>query len=162
MDRNGKVKQLFLDNSKDELKMLKDFTLWVKEEKPLFIAYASRSADVHHLKNSYARFKLPSKHLESSFFDLYNDLLYTRNQRKQKYFLPVASSFGLKNISDSLGYQRSDLRVSSGFDAIIKYKKFLRKKRKKTKEKIKNDLLVYNRDDLKRTKFIYDLLKAKL
>lgn len=161
MDRNGNVKQLFLDNSKDELKMLKDFNQWVEREKPLFIAYSSRSGDVPQLKNSYARFKLPSKHLENSFFDLYYDLLYTSNQRKQKYFLPVAGSFGLKRVSESLGYQQSDLMISNGFDALIKYEKFLRKKREKTKEKIKNDLLVYNRDDLKRTKFIYDQLKAK-
>lgn len=151
---------MFLDNPKDELKMLEDFTQWVEKEKPLFIAYGSKSADVPQLKNSYDRFKLPSKHLENSFFDLYNDLLYTRNQRKQKYFLPVAGSSGFKNVSDSLGYQRSDLKISSGFDALIKYEKFLRKKWKKIKEKIKSDLLVYNRDDLKRTKFIYDLLKV--
>ena len=161
MDRNGDVKQLFLDNSKDELKMLKDFTLWVEKERPLFIAYGSKSADVPQLKNSYARFKLSSKHLENSFFDLYYDLLYTSNQRKQKYFLPVAGSFGLKRVSESLGYQRSSLIVSSGYDALTKYKKFLISKREKTKEKIKNDLLVYNRDDLKRTKFIYDFLKTK-
>jgi len=161
MDRNGKVKQLFLDNSKEELKMLKDFNQWVKKEKPLFIAYSSKSADVPHLRNSYARFKLSSKQLENSFFDLYYDLLYTSNQRKQKYFLPVAGSFGLKRVSESLGYQQSDLIISSGFNALTKYEKFLRKKREKTKEKIKNDLLIYNKDDLKRTKFIYDYLKAK-
>lgn len=160
MDRNGNVKQLFLDNPKDELRMLKDFNQWVEKEKPLFIAYGSKSADVPQLKNSYARFKLPSKHIENSFFDLYNDLLYTRSQRKQKYFLPVAGSSGLKNVSESLGYQRSDLIISNGFDALIKYEKFLRKKRNKIKEKIKSDLLVYNRDDLKRTKFIYDQLKV--
>lgn len=59
------------------------------------------------------------------------------------------------------GYQQSDLIISSGFDALTKYEKFLRKKREKIKEKIKNDLLVYNKDDLKRTKFIYDFLKTK-
>lgn len=60
-------------------------------------------------------------------------------------------------------YDLSTIRFNNieCFDALIKYEKFLRKKREKIKEKIKNDLLVYNRDDLKRTKFIYDLLKAK-
>ena len=32
--------------------MLKDFNQWVEKEKPLFIAYSSKSADVPHLKNS--------------------------------------------------------------------------------------------------------------
>jgi len=58
-------------------------------------------------------------------------------------------------------YQQSDLIITSGFDALIKYEKFLRKIREKINEKIKNDLLVFNGDDLKRTKFIYDLLKVK-
>jgi len=41
----------------------------------------------------------------------------------------------------------------------IKYEEFLNSKDKKLKEKIKADMLEYNRDDLKRTKFIYDQLK---
>jgi len=161
MDRNGKVQQLFLDNPKDEVEMLKDFAQWVERENPLFIAYASRSADVPHLRNSYTRFNLSYKHLENSFFDLYYDLLYTQNRHKQKYFLPVAGSCGLKNVSESLGYPKSDLIISTGIEAPIEYEKFLRKKREKAKEKIKNDLLIYNRDDLKRTKFIFDQLKTR-
>ena len=43
--------------------------------------------------------------------------------------------------------------------ALVKYEEFLNSKDKKLKEKIKADLLEYNRDDLKRTKFIYDQLK---
>lgn len=161
MDRNGNVQQLFLDNPKDEKRMLKDFAQWVEREKPLFIAYGSNTADVPHLRNSYTRFNLSTTFFENSFFDLYSDLLYTRNKRKQKYFLPVAGSCGLKEVSEFLGYPQSDLAISHGIEAPIEYEKFLRKKREKSKERIKNNLLIYNQDDLKRTKFIFDLLKTE-
>ncbi len=160
MDRNGKIQHLFLDTPRDEKKMLKNFAQWVESEKPLLIAYGSRSADVPHLRNSYARFKLSSNCIENSFFDLYWDLLYTRRQREQKYFLPVKKPCGLKEVSEFFGYPQSELKISDGILAPIEYEKFLKKKRGTIKEKIRNDLIAYNKDDLRRTKFIFDLLKT--
>jgi len=160
MDRNGKVQQLFLDEPKDEKKILTDFSQWVEKEKPLFIAYASRSADVPHLRNSFGRCKLSFQHIKKSFFDLYTDLIYTQNRNRQKYFLPVPGSLGLKDVSEFFGYQKQDLPISDGILAPIEYEKFLNSKDEEVKERIKKDLLTYNEDDLKRTKFIYDQLKT--
>lgn len=162
MDKDGKVEQLFLDNPREEKKMLISFNEWVEKEEPMFITYASKSADVPHLRNCFTRFKLSFEDIEDSFFDIYWDLLYTRNPSKQKYFLPKPKPCGLKDVSKYFGYQTSDLKVSHGLDALIMYMEFLKKKSKKSKEKIKRDLLRYNEDDLKRTKFIYDSFKAKI
>lgn len=165
MDKNGTVSQLFLDNPKDEKTFLTEFSQWVETEKPLLIAYASKSADVPHLRNSFSRLKLPFNHIEQSFFDLYTDLLYTQNKQKQKIFLPIlgtrSRSFGLKNVSDFLGYEGPDLEISEGVEAPHMYKKYLGEKELKAKEKIKQDLLAYNEDDLKRTKYVYDNIKPK-
>ncbi len=162
MDRNGKVQQLFLDEPKDEKEMLENFSRWVENEKPLLIAYRSTTADVPHLRNCFSRFKLPFNHIKDSFFDLYQDLLYTQSQRKQKYFLPLGKPCGLKEVSEFLGYPKQDLEISDGILAPIEYERFLSSKDEKVKEKIKNDLLIYNEDDLKRTKFIFDQLKTRL
>jgi len=161
MNTNGKMQQIFLDRPQDEMKKLKEFSEWVEREKPLFIAYGSKTADVPHLRNCFSRFGMPFKSIENSFFDLYGDLLYTQSYKKQRYYLPIPTPCGLKDVSKFLGYPASELNLSSGIEAPFEYEKFLRKRKKTSKEKIKNDLLSYNQDDLKRTKFIYDFLKKK-
>ena len=159
MDTKGNVQQEFLDKTKDEKKMLNKFGQWVEKESPTLVAYGSTQADAPHLRNCFTRFKLPFHNIKHYFFDLYQDVLYTKSYRKQKYFLPLGKPCGLKEVSEFLGYPKPDLEISDGILAPIKYEEFLNSKDKKLKEKIKTDLLEYNRDDLKRTKFIYDQLK---
>ncbi len=159
MDRKGNVQQEFLDNIKDEKKMLNKFGQWVEKENPILIAYASTTADAPHLRNCFTRLRLPFHHIGQYFFDLYQDVLYTKSYRKQKYFLPLGKPCGLKEVSEYLRYPKPDLEISEGILAPKKYEEFLNSSDKKLKEKIKTDLLEYNRDDLKRTKFIYERLK---
>ena len=159
MDRKGNIQQEFLDNTKDEKEMLNKFGQWVEKENPILIAYRSTTADAPHLRNCFTRFKLPFHHTEHYFFDLYQDVLYTQSYRKQRYFLPLGKPCGLKEVSEFLGYLKPDLEISDGILAPIKYEEFLNSRNEKLKEKIKTDLLEYNRDDLKRTKFIYDQLR---
>ena len=68
-----------------------------------------------------ARYKLPFNHIENSFFDLYQEVLYTQSQRKQKYFLPLGNPCGLKEVSDFIGYLKPDLEISNGILAPIEY-----------------------------------------
>ncbi len=153
------VKYEFLDNTKDEKEILSKFGQWVENEKPFFIAYGSTMADVPHLRNCFARYKLPFDHIEQSFFDLYHKVLYTQSERKQKYFLPLGNPCGLKEVSEFMGYLKSDLEISNGIFAPIEYERFLNNNNENLKTKIKSDLLQSNRDDLKRTKYIYDWLR---
>ena len=159
MDNKENVYQEFLDNIKDEKEMLNKFGQWVENEKPILIAYSSTTADAPHLRNCFARYRLPFNHIGDSFFDLYQEVLYTKSQRKQKYFLPIGKPCGLKEVSEFLGYLKPDLEISEGILAPIEYERFLNSNNEKLKAKIKNDLLQYNRDDLKRTKNIYDWLR---
>ncbi len=155
MDRKGNVLQKFLDNTKDEKEILNKFCQWLEKENPILIAYASTTADAPHLRNCFTRLKLPFQQIEYYFFDLYQDVLYTRSYQKQKYYLPLGKPCGLKEVSEFLGYPKPDLEISDGILAPRKYEEFLNSRNEKLKEKIKTDLLEYNRDDLKRTKFIY-------
>jgi len=68
---------------------------------------------------------------------------------------------GLTIVSKFFDYLPSDLKLSIGIEASFEYEKFLRKRNKSAKKKIKNDLMSYNQDDLKRTKYFYDFLKKK-
>lgn len=92
MNREGKVKQLFIDNPDNELEMLMEFKEWIARENPLLIAYSSKSADEPQLRNSFNRFNLHTTILENTGFIIQSskltsispklDLL-TRNIQKQ-------------------------------------------------------------------------------
>jgi len=166
MDMNNKTHQLFLEDPQDELKLLRGFSEWVKTESPLLIAYGSKSGDVLELGKCFSRYDMSFTHIENSFFDVYANVVFTQNVNKQKYFLPIVKSglkpLGLKNVSKCLGYRQSNLKISNGRDAPREYKRYLRGEHKMAKKKIKKELLRYNQEDLKRTKFIYDILKKRL
>lgn len=166
MDTDSNTHQLFLEDPEDELKIFNNFSEWVKTENPVLIAYSSNSADVLELGNCFSRYSMSLTHIENSFFDLYANVVFTQNVKKQKYFLPLRKSglrpLGLKKVSECLGYRPSDLKISNGKKAPFEYERYLREEHKKAKKKIKKELLRYNQDDLKRTKFIYDILKKKV
>ncbi len=166
MDRDSKTHQLFLEDPEDELKILRSFSEWVKTESPILITYGSNCGDVFGLGNRFSMYDMSFTYIESSFYDLYANVVFTQNVNKQKYFLPIVKSglkpLGLKNVSECLGYRPSDLKISSGKNALREYGRYLRKDHKKAKKKIKMELLGYNQDDLQRIKYIYDILKKKL
>ena len=160
MNQDGEETQLYLNDHKNERELLKNFRDWIKKEKPLLVAYSSKSADVPQLKNSFRRLNLPTECLSNCFFDLYSDLLYTRKQDMQKIFLPVTRSYGIKNVSEFLGYRRPSLKILEGRDALYKYQRYLQKRLKRSKDKIKKQLLAYHKDDLEMTKFVFDEINA--
>jgi predicted RecB family nuclease len=158
LDENGKVTQHFLDNPKDERKMLKQFTKWYLKEKPVFVSYSSTSADRPQLLNSLARLKIPTFGIEDAFFDLYYSCISTQRIELQNVFLPMRGSMGLKDVSKALGYQEPpDLRISDGLQGLLVYEEFLRTRNENLK-----DLLRYNLSDLERTKFVFDKIRASL
>lgn len=61
-----------------------------------------------------------------------------------------------------LSIESSDLKISNGRDATLEYERFLLEKHEVERKMIKKELLKYNQDDLKKTKFIYDILKKRV
>ena len=166
MSIEGIANYLFLDNPEDEPELLKKFSEWVKREKPILVTYSSKTAEVKALGASFSRHKLPFSHIRESMFDIYSDVLFTQNVKKQKYFLPIRKSgskpLGLKKVSKCLGFQPLDMGITHGWNAILEYKRYLREKRNRTKIRIREDLKKYNQEDMRRTKYIFDFLNKKI
>lgn len=158
MDKNGKVSQLFLENPKDEKKMLNKFRKWIKREKPTLISYSSTNADKPHIANRFRKYGFPTDCLNDLFFDLYYDCIYTQRMRDQYIFLPKRISMGAKSVSRYFGYKEPYLEIYDGLEALIEYRSYLDSKDRKRKQKIKSDLLRYNESDLKRTRLIFNKL----
>jgi len=162
MDKKGKVTQSFLDNTKDEKKMLNKFRKWIKKEKPILVTYSSTNADKPHLANRFRKYGFSTDCLEDLFFDLYYDCIYTQRKKDQYIYLPKHISMGAKWISKYFGYKEPHLQIYDGLEALIEYKVYLNTRDKKRKKKIKSDLLKYNMSDLKRTRLIFEKLKNLL
>jgi len=159
MDNRGKVQQKFLNNPENEKNMLEEFLEWLINEGPILITYSSTSADKPQLINSFRRFGLSTEVLDKVFFDLYYDCINTGRKRDQYIFLPMPRSMSIKDISQYFGYKEPNLEIQNGLDALVKYNEFLNANNEKIKEKIKGELLSYNRADLERTKFIFEKIK---
>lgn len=159
MDKKGKITQAFLDNTKDEKKMLNKFHKWIKKEKPILVTYSSTNADKPHLANRFRKYGFSTDCLEDLFFDLYYDCIYTQRKKDQYIYLPKHISMGAKWISKYFGYKEPHLQIFDGLEALIEYKAYLNTRDKKRKKKIKSDLLKYNLSDLKRTRLIFEKLK---
>lgn len=153
MDIHGETKQLFLDDPIDEKKMLDEFNNWLIKERPMLVSYSSSSADKPHLINAFVRLGISTVELKNSFFDLFCDCIFTQKKEKQFIFLPMTGSKSAKEVSVLLGYKElENMEISNGKEALNKYKQFTETKN----NKIKEDLLNYNKTDLERTKIIFD------
>ncbi|WP_456321241.1 ribonuclease H-like domain-containing protein [Palaeococcus sp. (in: euryarchaeotes)] len=156
MNRTGKVHQLFLDNPQNEKSMLEEFREWLILEKPILVAYSSKSADMPQLIRAFRRFDIPTNEVKNAFFDLYYDCINTFSIKKQYIFLPMPNSMSLKDISRYLGYaEPEDVTIKNGIDALSQYLQFLNT----GDEKIKRELLKYNKTDLDRLKFVFEKIK---
>jgi len=156
MDSEGNVTQIFVDNHTEERKALEEFLSLIGEKKPVFVTYASKGADEPVLRKSIEKFHLSPDPLErAQFYDLYHNLIFTRSASKQRIFLPI-KPITEKSVSDYLGYREPrGLRIHDGLQALQAYTDYLRGR----DEKIKDQLILYNRSDLERIKLIYEKLR---
>jgi Icc-related predicted phosphoesterase/uncharacterized protein YprB with RNaseH-like and TPR domain len=155
MDNEGNAKQYFLNGPEDEKAMLTEFRNWLMREKPILVAYSSTSADKPQLISTFERFGIPTTELSNSFFDLYYECINTQRTDKQFIFLPMEGSMGVKEVSVLLGYKEpKNMEITNGLQALIEYEQFLETKN----IKIKKELLRYNRVDLERTRFIFNII----
>ncbi|MFZ8846664.1 MAG: ribonuclease H-like domain-containing protein [Candidatus Hydrothermia bacterium] len=150
MDMNGKVNQYFIENEKEEkekiIKLLKE------NEGITFIGYNSNSADRDMLRKCLEKHRL---NFSFEIIDIYKEVIDTRSLNKQKIFFPLRSQ-GLKSISEYLGYvPNKEIEIANGREALNKFKYY-----RETKDpKIKNQILLYNEEDLKRLAYVFNKLK---
>lgn len=157
MDKQGTVKQLFVEKPQEEKQVLQNFSTWLEEEDPLLVAYGSTSADEPQLRKRFKYFGIDAKILDGRFFDLYRNIIFTQTQKKQKLFLPLTDN-SLKTVSRFLGYEKDDATISEGLQALMLYHDYLRLRNKSKKQILKEELLLYNQDDLIQTKIVWEFL----
>jgi len=153
MDINGKVNQYFIENEKEEkekiIKLLKE------NEGITFIGYNSNSADRDMLRKCLEKHRL---NFSFEIIDIYKEVIDTRSVNKQKIFFPLKSQ-GLKSISEYLGYiSNKKIKITDGMDVVYKFKFY-----RQTKDpEIKNQILLYNEEDLKRLAYVFNKLNEIL
>ena len=160
MDSNENIKQWFINSEKNEKKALLEFAQFISDNKEkIFIGYNSDKFDIPLLKKLFKKHKLK---LPSCFItrDLFKEALSNYNYPpffEKFYFL---GNKGLKYISEFLGYiPDRELKITSGILVGRYYKQYIREKNKKRKKELKNQILLYNKEDLKRTKYVFQKLK---
>ncbi|MFX0133987.1 MAG: metallophosphoesterase, partial [Candidatus Hodarchaeota archaeon] len=68
MDTHGNYQQLFIDNPKNEKKVLEKFKNWLIEEDPILICYNSKGADRPHLIKNFKKYDMPTDLLSNKRF----------------------------------------------------------------------------------------------
>jgi uncharacterized protein YprB with RNaseH-like and TPR domain len=153
MDMDGKVEQYFIENEEEEREAIIKF---LEENKGItFIGYSSNNADKNILE------KCLKKHRLSFSFeirDIYREVINTENVKKQKIFFPLKNQ-GLNSISEYLGYiPNKKIEIIDGLDVVYKFKFY-----RQTKDpEIKNQILLYNEEDLKRLAYVFNKLNEIL
>jgi uncharacterized protein YprB with RNaseH-like and TPR domain len=153
MDMDGKVEQYFIENEEEEREAIIKF---LEENKGItFIGYSSNNGDKNILE------KCLKKHRLSFSFeikDIYREVINTQNAKKQKIFFPLKNQ-GLKSISEYLGYiPNIEIKISEGWEVLEKFKLY----RKTRDPEIKNEILLYNEEDLKRLAYVFNKLNEIL
>jgi len=161
MDSKRNITQIFVEEPSDEKNALEEFLEeLISKRDATFVTYASKAADKPILMKSLNKFGLPITLVENvRFFDLFYDVIFTQKPGKQKIFLPI-KPITEKTVSDYFGYKEpKNLQIHNGLQALLEYKRYLKSKN----EKVRKQLLKYNRSDLERIRLIfskiYDVFK---
>ncbi|MFZ8847005.1 MAG: ribonuclease H-like domain-containing protein [Candidatus Hydrothermia bacterium] len=156
MDMDGNVYQYFIENEKEERETIIKF---LEESKGItFIGYSSNSADRAILEKCLEKHNLSFSFEIFEIRDIYKEVIDTRSVNKQKIFFPLKNQ-GLKSISEYLGYiPNKKIEIIDGMDVVYKFKFY-----RQTKDpEIKNQILLYNEEDLKRLAYVFNKLNEIL
>ena len=78
----------------------------------------------------------------------------------RKAFIVGKDSYSIKRIEEVAGYKR-ELDLSSGMDSIFYFERYLTSGDIEEKEKLKNEILLYNKDDCYATEVVCNWLREK-
>ncbi|MEM3390410.1 MAG: ribonuclease H-like domain-containing protein [Thermoproteota archaeon] len=152
MDNRGRVKQWFAENEDEEREALKEFLNFIKDKN--LIGYASRSSDDIMLCKCFKKHDLDANRLPE-ILDLYHDIIEPRYALFYAFFFPLKQK-GEKEISEYLGFKKDkSVEIRGGLEALMYFNEYLKTKN----SKIKEQLLKYNKEDLRRVKHVYKVLR---
>ena len=156
MTMDGRVIQDFIEKANELPRALKRFLNRVKRGNLTCVSYGSTSADVPMMRRASSNANLsPSLVDAAPFLDLFRDVIFTQNARRQWVFLPL-KPMDAKTVAHYFGYDApGNLSVHDGLEALFRYKEYLRTHSSRTKKQ----LLRYNESDLKLTRRIFEELR---
>lgn len=152
MDVDGRVSQFFIEDNEEERRALLRLTNIITDK--VLVCYAGKSADIPTLQKCYKKYNFRVPRLE--LIDLFYDILFTGNIRKQTIYLPL-TCLSEKTVANYLGYKPPrNLEIKDGLSALLHFYAYLREKDPSRKIEIRDQLLLYNYSDLERSKFILE------
>lgn len=156
MTMDGQVVQDFIETPAQLPRALTRFLRQIAGSSLRCISYGSTSADVPMLKKAAATADLdPSLTHLLPFLDLFRDVIFTQNPRRQWLYLPL-KPMDAKSVAHYFGYDPPrNLAIHDGFEALIRYKEYARTHN----ARIRKQLLRYNESDLKLTRRIFEELR---
>jgi len=152
MDIKGRITQFFIENIEEEKEALRKLTNIISNK--LLVCYAGKSADIPILRKCYRKYcySMPNFKL----IDLFYDVLFTQNLKTQVIYLPL-TYLDEKTIANYLGYKSpAYLKIKDSLHALLYFHRYIGGRNRKIKREVKEQLLLYNRCDLERTKIILE------
>lgn len=157
MTMDGKVNQDFIDRRGRLARALTRFLRRVAGGGLQCVSYGSTSADVPMLKRAATNANFESSLVDRlPFLDLFRDVIFTQNPRKQWLYLPL-KPMDAKSVAHYFGYDPpKNLAIHDGFEALMRYKEYARTRN----PGIREQLLRYNGSDLALTRHIFKELRS--
>tara|TARA_B100000035_G_scaffold315465_1_gene336598 strand:- start:5974 stop:9357 length:3384 start_codon:yes stop_codon:yes gene_type:complete len=160
-DENGKLcfkDDLWADNDAEEKIIFSKFVKWVEErikKYPNLRIYHYAHYEKTSLVKSAQKFgiheiEIDKWLIEGRLVDLY--------QVVRKSFIIGKDSYSLKRIEEVAGYTR-ELDLNSGIDSIYYFERYLNSNDLSLKNKLKDEILMYNKDDCLATEVVCNWLR---
>lgn len=160
-DKNGKLcfkDDLWADNDVEEKIIFSKFVKWVEErikKYPNLRIYHYAHYEKTSLVKSAQKFGIHEIEIdkwlnEKRLVDLY--------QVVRKSFIIGKDSYSLKRIEEVAGYTR-ELDLNSGIDSIYYFERYLNSNDLSLKNKLKDEILMYNKDDCLATEVVCNWLR---
>lgn len=160
-DENGKLcfkDDLWADNDAEEKIIFSKFVNWVEErikKYPNLRIYHYAHYEKTSLLKSAQKFGIHEIEIdkwlnEKRLVDLY--------QVVRKSFIIGKNSYSLKRIEEVAGYTR-ELDLNSGIDSIYYFERYLNSSDFSLKNKLKEEILMYNKDDCLATEVVCNWLR---
>ncbi|MCP8313642.1 MAG: ribonuclease H-like domain-containing protein [archaeon] len=152
----GYVRQFFIEEKKGASLRLIEFLGTLSELGQTVFTYSSTSADEPMLKKCLLKYGLKTEVLSRlNICDLFYDVIFTQKLEKQRVYLPI-KRMDEKTVSEYLGYKPPpSLKIRDGLECLAWYEHYQGTR----DDNIKKEILLYNKCDLERIKFIYEELK---
>jgi len=156
MTMDGKMQQHFVEKSADLPRFLLPFLDRVRDNDLQCVSYGSTSADVPMLRRAIQNVGMSRSRVDDlPFLDLFRDVIFTQNLRKQWLYLPL-KPMDAKSVARYFGYDPpKNVTIRDGFEALMQFKGYLRSRSRATRGR----LLRYNASDLKLTRRVFEELR---